>query len=280
MKSKLQIALLASLVLSTINTLECFSQTYNLIQNFENGGTGSDACWTGYNQTSVPSTLDFFTTTSVVQSGVYAGGMYSCCGGPTTNDPTYYISPALLNGSHTVLAYIRQSSFFNEDFEIGTTTDSLGTNFTAIYTKSIWPTTPAWEQASIIISTNSSNNRIAFRVPPASLKTYYLDSIVISNSGNSTVGCNYMITTSINDLEVNLNGASVYPNPFTNELKLYINSKSSAEIILCDEMGRELLRHENSAGETILNTDNVSKGLYLLRYSDGKSNKIFKVIKQ
>jgi hypothetical protein len=216
----------------------------------------------------------FATTTSQVQSGVYAGIMTNCCISGSTNQDTYYTSPPLLNGPHNIQFYIRQSSFRIEDFSVGVSSDSIASYFGRSYTKSTWPNTPTWELISINISTNSTYNRIAFQVPDLSMKSYYLDSIVIDNPGYSRIGCNYIINCSTND------AAYVYPNPFTDELKLTTTNVNGGEIILYDAMGKEILKSKISSAETILNTDYLSQGLYLLFYSDENVNNVFKVLKQ
>lgn len=267
MKSKNSMFTIACTLMLFFGTAVSFGQTWGVFQGFENGGTGSDACWTGYNNTASPTTNDFFTVTSPVQSGTYAGGMYSCCGGPSTNDPTFYISPVLPAGAHSVRVYLRQSSSFNEDFEIGTVSSLTGANFTVGYTKSTWPSPVAWQQTVTAITTDAVNNRIAFRVPPASLKTYYLDSIFIDNSGNATSGCNYVTTTSVDQVQDESSPVSIYPNPFDEELIVTINEGQPLTICLFDMASRELIRQSFSKS-LILKTDQLGSGMYFYTVSD------------
>ena len=184
-------------------------QTYNLIQDFESGASSATDCWTAYNQSSTPTTNAFFASTTIVHAGNTSGGLYSCCGGTATNTSSYYISPALSSGSHTVDFFVRQSSFFGEDFEIGTVSDNQGSNFTLLHTISSWPSTPAWQPVNISITTDATNNRIAFRVPPSSLKTYYLDDIVLGDVGNlGPTACNYVPATPTITVTVSANGST------------------------------------------------------------------------
>ena len=266
-----------------VATIKTFGQTYNVLQTFENGGTGSDSCWTGYNASSMPTTNDFFTGTTVVQSGTHSGGMYSCCGGSATNTPTYYISPVLPAGTHNVLAYLRQSSFFGESFEIGTVSDLMGSGWMLSYTKSTWPGTPAWELTNISVTTTATNKYIAFRVPAASLKTYYLDSLVISNSGNANVACSYLSSTGIADIAITNHTVVVSPNPFTTQATITFNEvQKNAKIKVLDVLGKEIYNAaipENTKTYT-LEEKNWSKGIYFLQIVSDKETLTRKIVKE
>jgi hypothetical protein len=261
MKNKKNRPAFALILVMSLNLASGFCQQYSLLQDFEAGGSGSDGCWTGYSQSATPSTGNFFTVTSPAQSGSHAAGMYSCCGGPITNKPTFYTSPKLIEGSHSLQVYLRQSSSFDEDFEIGTATDSTGGGFIAQFTKSTWPSPVAWELVNIQISTTSSNNRIAFRLPPASLKTYYLDSILISNTGSTNSICEYVFTTSFKNQSVNDQRTVAYPNPFTDRLTLLTNDHSTQQLFLFDSQGREVAQ-QKFTNKVLLNTELLSSGIY------------------
>jgi hypothetical protein len=262
MKNNILKPAFALILLMSLNLTSGFCQQYSLLQDFEAGGSGSDGCWTGYSESATPSTGNFFTVTSPAQSGSHAAGMYSCCGGPITNKPTFYTSPKLIEGAHTVQVYLRQSSSFDEDFEIGTTTDSTGGGFIAQFTKSTWPSPVAWQLVNIQITTTSSNNRIAFRLPPASLKTYYLDSLFIGNTGSANSNCDYIFTTSVNDQHVlNEPKTVAYPNPVKECLIFNSTDNSNKHIKLVDIQGREVLQSIFST-EVIFNTELLSSGIY------------------
>lgn len=240
-----------------------YGQTYNLIQNFESGGSGSDGCWVGYNASSTPTTNTFFTSSSIVYAGSFSGGMYSCCGGSASNTPTYYISPILKNGIHSVDVYLRQSSFFTENLEIGTVSDAAGSNFIVAFTKSAWPSTPAWELTTTSVTTNSTNNRIAFRIPPNSLKTYYLDNIVLGDVDNlGAATCNYSLVTGIENLNAPRISVSVSPNPFS-EL-IIIQSKEPCRFYLYDLTGRKIIE-KNIKTSDIISTSELTTGVYFYR---------------
>ena len=267
MKKTLLILTTSIITLSTALVSNAYSQTYNLVQTFEAGGTGTDNCWTGYNATSVPSTNDFFTASTPVQSGIYCGGMYSCCGGASSNNPTYYISPVITNGVHNVKVYLRQSSSFNENFEIGVVSDAMGTGFTASYTKSVWPGSATWELTNTSITTTSTNNRIAFRVPPASLKTYYLDSIVISNSGNATSGCSYL-STSVNEISNAANSVSIYPIPSNGIITIDVQNIKEGSIKVINVLGDIVYQTNIGNQKSTINLTAQPTGIYFVQITD------------
>ncbi len=271
MKKKLSTIIGMGIVVVSLNLSNTYAQTYNLVQTFESGGSGTDACWTGYNGTSIPSTNDFFTGTSVVQSGTVSGGMYSCCGGAVSNVPTYYISSAILNGTHTTQVYLRQSSFFAENFEIGTVSDNMGSNFTPALTVSTWPSVPAWQLVTTNITTNSVNNRIAFRVPSASLKTYYLDSIVITNTGNLAGGCNY-ITVGIDDANKEFNSLSIFPNPASTTLTIKNTMLKLQGIKIINLLGALVYQSSINKNQTTIDIANLEAGIYFVQVTDENKN--------
>jgi hypothetical protein len=271
MEKQLQSLLAIAMILLSFNLQQGFAQSYNLIQTFEDGGTGTDACWTGYNATNPPYTDDFFTTISPVHSGNFSGGMYSCCGGTATNFPTYYISPVITNGAHTVKVYLRQSSFFNESFEIGTVSDVAGSNFSAGLTISSWPSVPAWQLSSTTITTNTVNNRVAFRVPPASLKTYYLDSIVISNSGNATTGCFYIIV-GINEIDEAVSHVKMFPNPASNRVTIESDQVILKEVKIVDMMGKMVYQSGIDQNRLFIDVSDLTAGIYFVQITDDQKN--------
>ncbi|HKR05445.1 MAG TPA: T9SS type A sorting domain-containing protein, partial [Bacteroidia bacterium] len=71
----------------------------------------------------------------------------------------------------------------------------------------------------------------------------------------------------------------IYPNPFRCSI-LIKGTKEKGEVVLCDMMGKEILRQKSFDGETKVKTENISKGFYLLHYSDENSGAKFKMVKQ
>lgn len=242
------------------------AQTYEVRQDFEAGGTGTDGCWRSYSQSATPSTNNFFTTSAQVKSGTKAGGMYACCGGAASNTPTYYTSPVLPQGEHPIVLWVRQTSHFDEDFEIGTVSDSVGSGFALAHKKSVWPFPVAWEKISISVPTTATQNRIAFRIPPPSGKTYYMDSIVIGNSGNANAACLYSLTTSIKDSKAGKHQMQAYPNPFSNQLTFSGVEENPVDFCLFNAQLQKVLVGKLEANQ-VIPTDFLQKGLYFITLS-------------
>lgn len=77
-----------------------------------------------------------------------------------------------------------------------------------------------------------------------------------------------------------------YPNPFTSSITIQseLNKQENVEISLFDMLGNRILQNESrllNAGynTTVLNTENVSNGVYLLTIIEGKRARNFKLIK-
>lgn len=100
-----------------------------------------------------------------------------------------------------------------------------------------------------------------------------------SEGGSPNAGTlfKYGLTTGINENDYLVNNVSIYPNPFTNEIK--INSSSNGEIILFDINGKEILRKITFGGETKIATENISSGFYLLNYAAGNKTVTRKLVK-
>jgi hypothetical protein len=81
------------------------------------------------------------------------------------------------------------------------------------------------------------------------------------------------------------NSVSIIPNPFTNELTIV--GADGSDIMLYDYTGKEILRTTSNNAETVLKTEGIAAGFYLLRVdastgsaSKGKGATSYKVIKQ
>ncbi|MBP9081970.1 MAG: T9SS type A sorting domain-containing protein [Bacteroidia bacterium] len=85
------------------------------------------------------------------------------------------------------------------------------------------------------------------------------------------------IVSGVSDQESKSDRIFVAPNPFAEEVRIL--SLNKGEIILMDLKGKQILRQEITEGETILSTDKLAAGLYLLQYLNEKSNTNFKIVK-
>jgi hypothetical protein len=78
---------------------------------------------------------------------------------------------------------------------------------------------------------------------------------------------------------INIESASpIYPNPFINQLSItsYLNS----EIFLFDYTGKEILRTTSSSEQTVLNTEGIAAGFYIVRVESGSGVMNYKVVKE
>jgi hypothetical protein len=74
-------------------------------------------------------------------------------------------------------------------------------------------------------------------------------------------------------------GIVIHPNPFNNEFTVHLNANISAIISLCDYTGKLLLRVKANSEETVLNTEGIAAGLYLLKVESGRGVRNYKVVK-
>ena len=87
--------------------------------------------------------------------------------------------------------------------------------------------------------------------------------------------------------DINLQwSASVYPNPFSNELNLKVSSlmEMSAELNVVDLSGRTILNMNIylKNGDNIINLDQLSaldKGIYILKLNSGEESIAIKLMK-
>jgi len=251
-----------------------FSQTFNLVQTFEASSSGSDGCWVSYSRSAMPTpSSNFFIETNLtkVHSGSQSGGMYVCCG-VGSKGSTRYISPVLAEGLHSVSVYVRQSSSsnFNERFDVGTVTSDTGANFVTGYTKTTWPFPIAWQLCTLEITTDAVNNRIALQLSPNAVKTYFLDSLVIGNAGNSNSSCTYAQVTSTLPVEFLSSDISVFPTPFSDQISFEAQGKQASVLKIYDLTSRLLIQKKGSNFSNI-NTANLNRGLYLYEMWDENS---------
>jgi hypothetical protein len=84
--------------------------------------------------------------------------------------------------------------------------------------------------------------------------------------------------TSIENMNAN-DAIIIHPNPFTGELIVTCGKKEEAVITLYDYTGKEILRTKSNSAETVLNTEGLAAGLYLLRIKSGRGVENFKIEK-
>jgi hypothetical protein len=88
------------------------------------------------------------------------------------------------------------------------------------------------------------------------------------------LSCSVLLSTE--DIST-LTGITIYPNPFTNELRV---SGADAAITLYDYTGKIIISQKTTTAETTINTTGMAAGMYFLRVESGGGVKNFRVIKQ
>lgn len=84
-----------------------------------------------------------------------------------------------------------------------------------------------------------------------------------------------------NELTTHNEGIIAYPNPFSNVIKIAVNGNINkiSEAVLFDALGKEISREKITTEETILNTEKLLPGFYLLTYTDGNKTTNTKLLK-
>lgn len=75
------------------------------------------------------------------------------------------------------------------------------------------------------------------------------------------------------------NRVSVNPNPFKNNLKVELGNGGIASVIITDVTGRTVIT-QNIKGNSVINTENLIKGIYFVNINLNNEVSTFKVIKQ
>ena len=84
--------------------------------------------------------------------------------------------------------------------------------------------------------------------------------------------CSDCGTVSVNSLETPTFGVSVYPNPSNGITNIEFDRNGNYELMLMDITGKLMLQTSIRGNRYVLNADNLSKGIYLLRIADEANN--------
>ncbi|WKN45287.1 T9SS type A sorting domain-containing protein [Tunicatimonas pelagia] len=100
-------------------------------------------------------------------------------------------------------------------------------------------------------------------------------SITVTDAVGCTSAANFFVdgVTSVQPLEEEK--ILVYPNP--NYGKLYVDLSSKAKknkVTLYDMMGQKVIERSLQYGQNIIYTKNIKSGNYLLRFNDGRSQRV------
>ncbi|MCF6222700.1 MAG: S8 family serine peptidase [Flavobacteriaceae bacterium] len=73
----------------------------------------------------------------------------------------------------------------------------------------------------------------------------------------------------------------LYPNPFQNTIRFqFINNFDNLQVTIFDLLGKRLLAKKVTQNNPLINVNNLSQGIYILRVNQNKKSKSFKVIKK
>lgn len=99
---------------------------------------------------------------------------------------------------------------------------------------------------------------------------------IIDSAGCSSITNNFFVST-IGINELSLKGIKIYPNPASSEL--YINGvQPNSTITVIDILGKEVYTSTINGTSTTISISSFSKGLYLIKISQGEQSIIKKII--
>ncbi len=162
------------------------------------------------------------------------------------------------------------SSWIQLFSKTGTQLSSTGTVITSAFLN---PQLAQWKTEMLSLSGYEGNQQVAFKIEftPAGGNNVFVDDINISG----VVG--------IKENGSALNEVFVYPNPFSKKLNIKGNDTGKiTSIQLYDLLGKEIITEiEKNSDETkIVDTENLTGGIYFLKLNSAEGSKTVKIIKQ
>jgi uncharacterized repeat protein (TIGR03803 family) len=102
------------------------------------------------------------------------------------------------------------------------------------------------------------------------------------NGGTSNKGVifKFDLTTGIGIDEHTADIFSLSANPFTTRLTIHSATNTAATITLFSYTGKEILHTTSNSKETVLNTEGIASGFYIVRVESGRGVRNYKVVKQ
>lgn len=110
-----------------------------------------------------------------------------------------------------------------------------------------------------------------------------LETNFVGTSTNVTITRNVICTTALEETDTELLSFDVFPNPTVDHLT--ISKKSSAEfqdpfnVSIFNAVGKCVLKKEKIESSTIIDTKNLSTGMYLILITTEKGSKTYKILK-
>lgn len=174
---------------------------------------------------------------------------------------------------NTIYLAFDQSLALSSDMELDFKVNSNGNDLTAIAAKL------ASDNKIILLTMSATIQKgqtVDISYLPGSLSSKIGVPVVAFSSAvanNSTI-----IIDAVN--EIGKPEATIYPNPFTNQLYL-VNTEQFEMFTICDIHGKILIAEKLIKNEpTVINTESLKTGMYFLTISNGLENKVFKMVRE
>ena len=125
-----------------------------------------------------------------------------------------------------------------------------------------------WEGINSIVSITDINN------------DNLLDMVIGNQSGGLTY---YDGSATVGIIEINsISEINLYPNPTNGIINIDLgnNNLNNATIQIIDLLGKVIQTEHTTSKKTTINLSKYSKGIYLVKFSNQKGSKVYKVIKE
>lgn len=105
------------------------------------------------------------------------------------------------------------------------------------------------------------------------VRDFYLDGKMTAYSGDTIFNYYHAGIAGVNEMKMNENGISVYPNPSNGKFKINSDTKSVNSVEIFDMTGNKIYSkaHLNQLDANVINISTVPKGVYFLRINKAGS---------
>ena len=136
------------------------------------------------------------------------------------------------------------------------------------------PTGDVYYQLEVISPNSVNPTKILTSQKTKAEENSLYNSLISYSSSRSNIATN--VVSGINELGEN-NKINIYPNPVKNELRIDFEGGSTFEIL---NLIGQVVYNGNLIKNTIVQTSNLSSGIYLIKFKTGKSFEYKKIIKE
>ncbi|MNK00430.1 Pregnancy-associated plasma protein-A [compost metagenome] len=188
------------------------------------------------------------------------------------------------SSSNNDILRVLLTSNCGETWEVRRTFTAPTMSGTATATSAWTPTQADWVTVHVTNVTSAfwnENFRYKFQFTSGGGNNMYLDDINLYAGSPSEEP----VTAGLEDLGTVAN-INLFPNPAENEIQVSFNSKTTGEIVfyVTDLTGKQLAKHAVNAAEgnnlVYIATDNLSSGTYLIRMTDGSTQRTLTFVKK